>query len=313
MDTNTMKKLSFIFTSLALLVCSTALFAGIADPQTYIKSRDFTVVNSIGIPASVGWVEVQNLGVEFPPHNASSTTNRHKPLSNFYGAQEPAWHDVTFVVHAKKGDEIEELFESFSKGDNIRGSISVNIMNPKETYQTIASFELQELTLIRFSKGLVADVEHPSTLKFSFTVSPGYVKISTFKDNINSKTINSVSKLVSALQMPKMKSFSYSGIEMQKNDTTIAGDQYGTDTCHVDNYGTISMEFKLELDSVDWINIVRNQYEGSIGGAKPNGGFEVSGGLSWHVESFNFPTFNSKSDAQLIQYVTIRIEKFIKK
>ncbi len=313
-----MKKLSVVSLSLGLLFCSTVVFAAFADPQTYIKNKDFTVENSIGIPDSVGWIEVQNLGVEFPPHNASSTESRYKSVGNIYDHAQPVWNDVTFVIHAKKGDEIEQFFQSFAKGDNIRGSISVNIMNPENAYQTIASFELQELMLIRYDMGLVADVEHPSTLKFSFTVSPGHVKISTYKNNYNDKTIDSVSKLLKTLnglsgQMRLMKTLAYSGIEMQKNDTTIAGDQYGTDTCHVDNYGTISMEFKVEPKSTDWINIVRDQYEGNIGGAKPNGAVELTEDLSWHIESFNFPTFDSKSDTQLIQYVTIRIEKFIRK
>lgn len=311
-----MKKLSVLILSLGLFLYSASTVAGVADPQTYVKNSDFTVENSIGIPNTVGWIEVQNLGVEFPPHNASYTNGRYE-TNKANGYEEPVWNDVTFVIYAKKGDEIAKLFQGFSQGDNIRGSISVNIMNPKETYQTIASFELQELTLLRYSPGLVADVEHPSTLKFSFTVSPGYVKISTYQDSSSSKAITSISKTINTLvsisnKIPQMKTLSYSGIEMQKNDTSIAGDQYGTDTCHVDNYGTISMEFKMEPNSKDWIHIVKDQYEGSIGGAKPNGGIELSGGLSWYVENFNFPTFDSKSDSQLIQYVTIRIEKFIK-
>ena len=32
--------------------------------------------------------------------------------------------------------------------------------------------------------------------------------------------------------------------------------------------------------------------------------------LGWHIESFDFPTLNAKDDSQLIQYVTIRVEKF---
>lgn len=114
----------------------------------------------------------------------------------------------------------------------------------------------------------------------------------------------------------------YSGIEMQKNDTTIAGDQYGTDTCHVDNYGTIDMEFKCEPKSKDWIDRVKKQYEGALAGAKPNGFITLTNRagcdtatwnvMAWHVERFDFPTLNAKDDSQLIQYVTIRVEKFIK-
>ncbi|MFP6613932.1 MAG: hypothetical protein VB835_16600 [Pirellulales bacterium] len=35
-----------------------------------------------------------------------------------------------------------------------------------------------------------------------------------------------------------IQSFGYDSTSMQKNDTSVAGDQYQTDTCHVDEYGT---------------------------------------------------------------------------
>ena len=34
--------------------------------------------------------------------------------------------------------------------------------------------------------------------------------------------------------------------------------------------------------------------------------------LGWHIESFDFPTFDSKDDSQLIQQVTIRAEKIVR-
>ena len=52
-----------------------------------------------------------------------------------------------------------------------------------------------------------------------------------------------------ANQMSLMQRFSYNGTTMRKNDTTIAGDQYQTDTCHVDEYGTVSMAFKEKTHS----------------------------------------------------------------
>ena len=59
-----------------------------------------------------------------------------------------------------------------------RGSIAVDIVNPRQTYGVIWSFELTELTLLRSSPGIEANVEHPDTLRFTFTVSPSYVKSS---------------------------------------------------------------------------------------------------------------------------------------
>lgn len=146
------------------------------DPEAKVQ---VSVENTIGIPADVGWIEVQNLGVEFPPHNATTTTSRTTLEQGFVG-DDALWHDVTFTAYVspKDKDAMEALFAKFATGDNIRGSITVNFVNPKDAYKVIWSFELQELTLIRFSQGLIANVEHPETLKFSFTVSPGYVKIS---------------------------------------------------------------------------------------------------------------------------------------
>ena len=59
--------------------------------------------------------------------------------------------------------------------------------------------------------------------------------------------------------------------------TGIAGGN-GTDTntTHVNNYGTISMASKVEPNLKDWIDRVKDQYEGSRAGTKPNGAVELS-------------------------------------
>ena len=62
-----------------------------------------------------------------------------------------------------------------------------------------------------------------------------------------------------ANQMSLMQSFSYNGTTMRKNDTTVAGDQYQTDTCHVDEYGTVSMSFKSDSAARDGIQQVKDQ------------------------------------------------------
>jgi hypothetical protein len=154
----------------------------IAAPQTYLKVKDFTVDNTIGIPTDgVGWVSVENLGCNFPPHNASSTESRcggeqHK----IYDYSQCIWNDITFNCHATPDAQqtIYDLFNSFAQGDNLRGSVTVNFVNVKDAYSTIFSFEFQELTLLQFNPGMVADVDHPGTLQWSFTISANYVKIS---------------------------------------------------------------------------------------------------------------------------------------
>jgi len=59
--------------------------------------------------------------------------------------------------------------------------------------------------------------------------------------------------------------------------------------------------------------------DGQIDGDKPNGKLYLTDResnetstwniLGWHIESFNFPTLDSKDNTQLIQEVTIRVEK----
>ncbi len=65
-----------------------------------------------------------------------------------------------------------------------------------------------------------------------------------------------------ANQMSLMQRFSYNGTTMRKNDTTVAGDQYQTDTCHVDEYGTVSMAFKEKTHSTHSLGRVNDRYEG---------------------------------------------------
>jgi hypothetical protein len=111
-----------------------------------------------------------------------------------------------------------------------------------------------------------------------------------------------------ANQMSLMQSFSYNGTTMRKNDTSVAGDQYQTDTCHVDEYGTISMALKSDSDSKDGIPRVKDQYEGSLAGTKPNGtvilsdrsgndtvNWNING---WHIENFSVDQLMSQLGGQ---------------
>ena len=152
-----------------------------ADAQTYLKVKDFTVENTVGIPDTVGWVRISGLGVRFDPHMASSTESRCEGEQHkIYDYAQGVWNEVTFECHGKADDTkaMWDLFDKFRQGDNLRGSITVNFINPKDAYGTIFSFELQELTVLNYSPGIAADAQNPGTLTFSFTVSPGYVKIS---------------------------------------------------------------------------------------------------------------------------------------
>jgi hypothetical protein len=85
-------------------------------------------------------------------------------------------------------------------------------------------------------------------------------------------------------------------------------DQYQTDTCHVDEYGTVSMASKVDPDSKDCIDQVKEQYEGSRAGAKPNGAVILSDRSGndtvnwningWHIENFSVDQVMSQLDDQ---------------
>ncbi len=63
-----------------------------------------------------------------------------------------------------------------------------------------------------------------------------------------------------------------------------------------------------------------NQYEGKIRGGRPRGTIWLTNNAGtvtatwniygWHIESFDFPTLDSKDNSQLIQNIVIRVEKF---
>lgn len=119
-------------------------------------------------------------------------------------------------------------------------------------------------------------------------------------------------------QMELMERFSWSGIEMQDNNTTSAGTQYTDNTTHINNYGTCSIACKVEPESKEWIGVTKDQYEGSRAGEKPNGQFELfdrKGDVTstwtisrWHLETFQMPILDSKDNSQMVQEVTIRPE-----
>ena len=106
-----------------------------------------------------------------------------------------------------------------------------------------------------------------------------------------------------------------------KVDPDSAGDQYQTDTCHVDEYGTISMAFKVEPDSKDWIDRVKDQYEGSLAGAKPNGAVILSDRSGndtvnwningWHIENFSVDQVMSELGGQEPGNNKVPIRQFI--
>jgi hypothetical protein len=98
-------------------------------------------------------------------------------------------------------------------------------------------------------------------------------------------------------------------------------DQYQTDTRHVDEYGTVSMAFKVESDSKDWIHRLKDQYEGILAGAKPNGAVILSDRSGndtvnwningWHIENFSVEQVMSELGDQEPGKSNVPIRTFI--
>ena len=54
------------------------------------------LVDTIGLPDGLGWVSVENLGCNFPPHNASSTESRSgSEQHKIYDYSQCIWNDIT--------------------------------------------------------------------------------------------------------------------------------------------------------------------------------------------------------------------------
>jgi len=181
-------------------------------------------------------------------HNSTRSNNgivgeggeQHK----IYDYSQCIWNDITFNCHA-------------TPDANLRGSVTVNLVNVKDQYQTDT-----------------CHVDEYGTVSMAFKVEPD-----------------------------------------------SAGDQYQTDTCHVDEYGTISMAFKVEPDSKDWIDRVKDQYEGSLAGAKPNGAVILSDRSGndtvnwningWHIENFSVDQVMSELGGQEPGNNKVPIRQFI--
>jgi len=153
----------------------------VATAQTYIKNKDFTVEQNIGLPDDLGYTRVEGIGCHFPAHNASSTHSKcdKGQQHNIYDPGQAEWSDITIYAHGNAGQTKAawDLMKTFAEGDPVRGSVTVNIVNPKDAYSTIFSFTFQEITILHYSPGIQASVEHPDTLSFSFTFKPGRVEI----------------------------------------------------------------------------------------------------------------------------------------
>ena len=181
---------------------------------------------------------------------------------------------------------------------------------------SVALFAVTDQRLFAFELGNLEVKE--STLdgkEFKFSVAPNTVKISILKrsdqgSNLQRSSIRQdtyeILNLKATLdgignQMSLLQSFEYSGAEMQKNsDGTVSGDKYGTDTTHIKHYGTITLEFKVEPNSKDWIQRVKSQYEGSIGGAKPSGAIELFETVrGWHIERYELPFLDHSKQLRL--------------
>ena len=209
-------------------------------------------------------------------HTAEDAKNRSgSEQHKIYDYSQCMGNDITFNCHATPDASRSPL----AKSDNLRGSVTVNVVTPK--------------------------ADGTSRMDSNTEI----IEFSPHARQVNYETTNSRAELDGiSNQMALMQSFSYTGSSMRKNDTSVAGDQYQTDTCHVDEYGTISMAFKSDSDSKNGIHRVKEQYEGSLAGTKPNGAVILSDRSGndtvnwningWHIENFNVDQVTSPLGGQ---------------
>lgn len=133
-----------------------------------IEVEDFDISQTLGVPSGVYWTRIHGL---YPYADL--------PTRGCADEDDIDWADVTFEVvgNSAQMSAIRNLLSGTPKGGSLRGSITINYVNPDDPEGTLWVVEMSRLTLIRYSPGLVADVEHPSLLKASFTVTPGQTRV----------------------------------------------------------------------------------------------------------------------------------------
>lgn len=189
-DEDMLKKLTTLFILVAVLGM---LFPGSAfalnSPTGTIDQTTIQVEYRIDgelIPA-FQYIDVQNIWVEFPPHNAAYTKNLNRVrLLKIFDHAQGIWHDVTFVV--KTDNSINEMMEmnmQIWSTEGMPGSITVNMAKQiKKNKKLVLSFELQELTLNNYK--FLEKEDEPGVTYCVFNVSPNLVTLSAF---VNEKQI----------------------------------------------------------------------------------------------------------------------------
>jgi len=157
---------------------STPSILNIPTQGDLIRQRDFiSTVQIDGIPEQLSIYAVSAVAIDFmvPPSSTQSRSGEIREGDTMMLSYSP----VTFSAQGNE-DAIKAVFDTFKKvteGNPLRGSITISIVNPADNYNVIHTFELQELTLLNYSPGISADVDHPGTLSFEFTVLPNRIEL----------------------------------------------------------------------------------------------------------------------------------------
>ncbi len=145
----------------------TCVECGDCDPfEASISASDFELHQGIGVPTSLSFDEIENLSVSFPHYRSWCADD-----------DEGVWAPVTFAVHGSVAatKQAMNLLDVALKGVPFRGGIEIWY---EDAGGAIWEIELHDIQLISYLPlGSGADVAHPDTRAFEFTVQPGWAEI----------------------------------------------------------------------------------------------------------------------------------------
>jgi hypothetical protein len=111
-------------------------------------------------------------------------------------------------------------------------------------------------------------------------------------------------------------------ITFNQSDTSVQGDQYGTNTVLLNDYGRLTLGFAMDPQATNVAMYADAQIKGSKAGDKAVDSvafFDSEGAETsrfnierWHMEEFRIGPFNSKSSDNMEQSCTLDMEKFVR-
>jgi hypothetical protein len=117
-----------------------------------------------------------------------------------------------------------------------------------------------------------------------------------------------------------LRTVQHTGMTFGKSNTTVTKDRTDNNTTIIQDYGRIHASFAVDPKATSIADYANKQINGQNKGAKQTGSlmlFDSEGNETsrwsierWHLEQYVISGFNTKSSANMVQSITIDMEKF---